>query len=174
MRFLLIILCTLGLAGSAAGHEFWVSPARYIVPTGAPVEVTTRIGEKFKAPSRPFLPGSFVRFDAVSGDMVVPVTGRIGDDPVSVELPDGLAVLVLETKDLGLRYTDPAKWPQFVEHKAFPGAMAAHTARGLGLTGFHERYRRFAKSLVAGGRWHGVGSRAGPAHRDRGAWQSLH
>lgn len=156
MRLIAAILITFGQVFPAAAHEFWISPAAYQVARGEAITVTTRIGEKFKAASRSFLPGTFVRYDAVRGQTVVPVTGRIGDDPVYVTPPEGLVILVHETKDLGLTYSDPERWPRFVAHKAFPGAMESHAKRGLEMTGFRERYRRFAKSLVAVGTGQGA------------------
>lgn len=153
---LAIVLLAFVVAVPAGAHEFWISPAAYAVDSAEQIQVTTRIGEKFNAASRPYLPGTFVRFDAVSGAVVLPVEGRIGDDPVQVAPPEGLVVLVYETKDLGLTYSEPGKWAGFVAHKAFPGAMDAHAARGLPEVGFRERYRRFAKSLVAVG--HGAGA----------------
>lgn len=156
MRISFVILVFLVLALPSRAHEFWISPGTYQVAPEAPVTVTTRIGENFKAASRPFLPGTFERYEAVSADQVLPVTGRIGDDPVAVPLPEGLGILVHESKDFRLTYKDPEKWPKFVAHKDLKGALAAHQARGFGPVGFSERYRRFAKSLVAVG--HGRGA----------------
>jgi uncharacterized GH25 family protein len=68
---------------------------------------------------------------------------------------DGLVVIVHETSDSTLTYTEWDKFIDFVEHKDFDSALAAHAARGLPETGFKESYRRYAKALIA------VGSGAG-------------
>ena len=81
----------------------------------------------------------------------------MGDNPALVMEAgaDGLAVVVHETTDSRLTYTDFAVFQRFVAHKDFATALADHAARGLPETGFKETYRRHAKSLIA------VGSGAG-------------
>ncbi len=139
------------LASRAFGHEFWISPERYQLGAGDTLQVTTRIGEKFKAPSRPHLPGALVRYEALTPQGAQPVTGRMGDDPLSVELPEGLSVLVLETRPVELTYKDAEIWKRFLRHKDFPWAEARNAARGLPEEGVRERYVRYAKALVAVG-----------------------
>ncbi|WP_108257531.1 DUF4198 domain-containing protein [Mangrovicoccus ximenensis] len=145
-----LVLCML-LASRAFGHEFWISPGRYEIPAGDTLQVTTRIGEKFKAPSRPYLPGAVARYEALTAAGTVPVAGRMGDDPLSLELPAGLAVLVHETRPVVLTYKDADTWKRFFRHKDFPEAIERHAARGLPESGFRERYVRYAKALVAVG-----------------------
>lgn len=104
-----------------------------------------------------YFPNEIARFEVLQGDAVRPVTGRIGDNPalsMSAET-DGLAIVVHETTDSRLTYSDFAVFQRFVTHKDFKTALADHAARGLPETGFQETYRRHAKSLIA------VGSGAG-------------
>ncbi|NHX27281.1 DUF4198 domain-containing protein, partial [Escherichia coli] len=85
------------------------------------------------------------------------ITSRIGNRPAMSQpaMGEGLTIIVHETTDQRLTYTDWSKFTDFVTHKAFDGLPEAHIARGLPQTGFDETYRRYAKSLVAIG--HGRG-----------------
>jgi len=134
-----------------AAHEFWISPERYLIPQDRMIVAALRVGEDFKGPSFAYLPPQSARFDLVQGDRAVPVTSRIGDRPAlnqGVDRP-GLWIVVHETADHRLRYTDPQKFRNFANHKGFPAVLQQHKARGLPDDGFVELYRRYAKALVA-------------------------
>jgi hypothetical protein len=110
-----------------------------------------------KGSSLIYLPNDIARFEVIQGDTARPVEGRMGDNPalVMTGLTDGLAIVVHETDDSMLTYTDFGVFQRFVAHKDFATALADHAARGLPEKNFRETYRRHAKSLVA------VGSGAG-------------
>jgi len=147
-------LAVLALSVPAANsHEFWLSPDNFTVSDADVIEVRLRVGERMAGAPLSLLPRQIARFEVVQGDRVRPVTGRMGDNPAlsMAAERDGLAVVVHETTDLRLTYTEFAKFARFVTHKAFDGALAAHAARGLPETGFQETYRRYAKSLIAVG-----------------------
>ncbi len=75
---------------------------------------------------------------------------RIGSEMKGSSLIyDGLAVVVHETMDSTLTYTDFGVFQRFVAHKDFATALADHATRGLPEKNFRETYRRHAKSLVA-------------------------
>lgn len=130
---------------------------------GEAIVADIRVGEKFKGPEYSYFPPHFTRFDLVIGDTVTPVPGRMGDRPaMTMEAPAaGLAIIVHETADRRLTYTDRAKFDSFVAHKAFPDTLARHAERGLPDTGFSETYRRYAKALVAVGDGQGQDRRVG-------------
>lgn len=142
---------------SAHAHEFWLMPEQFTVEAGQLMRVDLRNGEMMKGASLPYLPGDVTRFDVVTAGSAIPVVSRIGDQPaLAMPAPaEGLAVVVLETKDRTVTYDDFAKFTRFVTHKAAPDVQVQHSARGLPQTGFTERYRRYTKSLIA------VGSGAG-------------
>jgi len=110
-----------------------------------------RVGQNFKAPSYAYIPQQSVRFEVVLGDQTIPATSRIGDRPALSQRIEGtgLAVIVHETTDAKLTYTEWEKFTGFVEHKDFKTALEEHAKRGLPRTGFKETYRRYVKSLVA-------------------------
>jgi hypothetical protein len=87
----------------------------------------------------------------IQGDSIRPIEGRMGDNPALAmdRLADGLAIVVRETADSTLTYSDFAVFQHFVAHKDFATALADHAARGLPEGDFRETYRRYAKSLVA-------------------------
>ncbi len=139
------------LAAPAGAHEFWISPTDYTPAPGEATSADLRVGERFSGAVQAYFPNSITRFDVVAGDAATPVEGTVGDRPAMAPatLPEGLAVIVHETGDSRLTYTEAAKFARFAAHKGFPeiavGAQMPVT----------ELYRRYAKSLI------GVGSAAG-------------
>ncbi|SMX46764.1 DUF4198 domain-containing protein [Actibacterium lipolyticum] len=140
-------------AASAQAHEFWISPESYQIAPDDPIRADIRVGQNLKGSAYAYIPKRFERFDLIVGDSVIPVEGRMGDRPAMVTIPpeSGMAIVVHETTDTILTYTDWDKFLTFVTDKHFPDALEQHAARGLPETGFRESYRRFAKSLIAVG-----------------------
>ncbi|MHC0052119.1 DUF4198 domain-containing protein [Actibacterium sp. D379-3] len=150
---LLSTLATMLFAVSATAHEFWLSPEQYQVAPDQPIRADIRVGQNFAGAAYAYIPDRTARFELVMGDTVMQVPGRMGDRPaLAMAAPQsGLAILVHETTDTSLTYTEWDKFASFVAHKAFPGLPAAHMDRHLPQTGFSESYRRYAKALVAVG-----------------------
>lgn len=159
MKFsgLLTVIAVVCSTGMAKAHEFWLTAEDYTIAPEDSLRVGLRIGSEMKGSSLIYLPKDIARFEVLQGDIARPVTGRMGDNPALVMegLGDGLAIVVHETMDSTLTYTDFEVFRRFVEHKAFPTALADHAARGLPEKNFRETYRRHAKSLIA------IGSGAG-------------
>jgi hypothetical protein len=153
MRILVLAALLLAFAPAARAHEFWLSPEAWTVAPGDSLVVRLRVGETFKGPSYIYNPARFARFEVIAGGQARPVEGRVGDDPaLAAPAPaEGLAIVVHETTDSQLIWTEWEKFRGFVAHKDFPGVLEAHAARGLPQTGFRETYRRYAKALVAVG-----------------------
>ena len=155
---ILLTAVTMALsAGAAKAHEFWLSPDDYTVALADVMQVRMRVGQGMEGAALSYLPQAAARFEVVQGDTIRPVEGRMGDNP-ALAMPaeaEGLAIVVHETTDSQLTYSDFAVFQRFVAHKDFRTALADHAARGLPETGFGETYRRHAKSLIA------VGSGAG-------------
>lgn len=151
MRLFIALLFISSTATGAIAHEFWVSPQRYSVAQSDTIFADFRVGQNFKAPSYAYIPQQSTRFEIVLGDQVIPAESRIGDRPALAQRIEGkgLAVIVHETTDAKLTYTEWDKFTGFVEHKDFAGALEKHAERGLPQTGFKETYRRYVKSLVA-------------------------
>lgn len=137
----------------AIGHEFWISPLDYQIDSNENIVADLRVGQNFKGANFGYIPQNFVRFELVSGEMAVPVEGRIGDRPaLSMAAPeDGLWVVVHETTDSLLTWASWEKFVGFVDHKKLANTLETHEERGLSQEGVKERYRRFAKALIAVG-----------------------
>ena len=112
-----------------------------------------RVGQNYKGSSFSYLPPQFRRFEFVIGDEIKPVVGTMGDRPaVTMTAPgEGLVVLVHETTDTKLTYSEFQKFEDFVTHKGADWVLEAHAARGLPPERFKEVYSRYAKSLVGVG-----------------------
>lgn len=138
------------IAFSAKAHEFWIDPEAYLIPGDGTVVAATRVGQTYKGSSYSFLPPQFRRFDYALGDVVAPVPGTIGDRPaVTMAAPgDGLLVLIHETTDMTVTYTEFENFEEFVKHKDATWVLAEHEARGLPTDRFKEAYSRYAKSLI--------------------------
>ena len=153
-------LAVVALASSAIAakaHEFWLVPEDYAIAPAETLRVGLRIGSEMKGSSLIYLPKDIARFEVIQGYTTRPVEGRMGDNPALVMegLSDILAIVVHETMDSTLTYSDFGVFQRFVEHKDLTNALADHASRGLPEKNFRETYRRHAKSLVA------VGSGAG-------------
>ncbi len=150
-------------AAPLQAHEFWIDAADYTVPAGTPVVAAFRNGEFFKGSSLSYVPNRSTRFDLVAGGAIFPVPARVGDNPAFdvADLPAGLLTILHETTDQIVTYTDWAMWVRFTEHKDFAYAQADHIDRGLPQDTFRERYRRYAKALVAVGDGAGADARHG-------------
>ncbi|SFR34828.1 DUF4198 domain-containing protein [Litoreibacter janthinus] len=153
LRLFRTVALFLWAATSAQAHEFWISPEVYETPKGGEIQAHLRVGQEFGGASYSFNPNQFERFDLVAGDQVIPVTGRLGDTPaLGMTSPaDGLITIVHETGDNILTYKEMEKFEKFAKHKDFEWAVTRHMERGLPTDRFMERYRRYAKSLVAVG-----------------------
>ncbi len=152
LRCLTVLCFVLGVQPAFA-HEFWISPERYQIAMGEDAVAHLRVGQEFKGPAFSYIDRQVTRFDLVQGETVAPVIARTGDNPaMDVTLDDeGLWIVVHETADSTLTYREWEKFEAFVAHKAFPGVLGDHAARGLPEAGFKESYRRFAKALIAVG-----------------------
>ena len=156
-RILYLVSCLVAASLPATAHEFWISPVNYAIQPDEQAQAHLRVGQGFIGPAYSYQTRQFERFEVLQNGNVIPVTGRLGDVPAMTMdgLGDGLAIIVHETTDSTLTYSEWPKFEKFIDHKAMTGTRAAHTARGIRQENFKEAYRRFAKSLVA------VGSGAG-------------
>ena len=156
---IVIGLCLLSYsAHTAQAHEFWVSPADYTVTVGDTITADLRVGSDMKGVPQPYLTDNIARFDLVTGDTVVTVTGRLGDQPAMAvtAVTEGLAIAVHVTTNTTLTYQDYNVFNRFVGHKNLDGVLAQHEARGLPRSKFQESYSRNAKALIAVGNGKGA------------------
>lgn len=145
-----MVICA---ATAAPAHEFWIEPQQYQVQSGAPLSADLRNGENFKGSAMVWSDRQFTRFEMVSGETVLPVTGRLGDAPAlqTTAPAEGLLIVLHETTPLSLTYMEWAKFLRFADHKNFTSAEADHLANGWPREGFRESYTRHVKALIAVG-----------------------
>ncbi len=152
--FVSALAAVLGSASMTLGHEFWIEPTEFQVQNDEAVVADLRNGELFEGTSLSFSERRNTRMEAVMGDAVTPVAGRMGDRP-AIQLPaigeDGLLILVHEAAPATVSYRDWAKFLRFAAHKDFDTAEAIHIARGWAQDDFEERYTRHSKALIAVG-----------------------
>lgn len=155
LKLIILGMASALLALPASGHEFWIDPHDYQLEDDQPIVADIRVGQYFKGNAYSYVPNNFARFELLSGGQTSTVEGILGDRPAltaQAVAENELTIIVHETTDSRLTYTEWEKFVAFVEHKDFGGVLAAHEARGLPQTRFVETYRRYAKSLVAVGR----------------------
>jgi uncharacterized GH25 family protein len=138
---------------AAAAHEFWIDAEPYSLSAGQTIEARLRNGENFEGIALPYAPHQFERFDLIFDADIAPIEGRLGDNPAvnTQPLGNGLHVVVLQTVNSIITYTDFTKFQAFVDHKDLGDARALHAARGLSFEKFSELYGRFPKALIAVG-----------------------
>lgn len=164
MRLPTALIFSLALAaGPVAAHEFWIAPADFTLAPDAALVAELRVGERFAGDTFPYLPPRFVRFDLVAGDEVLPLPGRIGDDPaLNVSgLPEGLIVLAYVSTPSTVTYADAATYESYITQEGLEFAADRNAARGIDPVGMSERFTRHAKSLVAVGDGAGQDRRLG-------------
>lgn len=163
MRFKLVSVLLFMLASPAGSHEFWIAPLEYVIDTDQSVKAQLRVGQNFEGAVQRFFERQIARFEVSHAGKTVKVTGRLGDDPAldMAALGEGLLVVVHETTDTVLTYRKEELFANFVAHKGVPGLIAENQKRGFPAMGFQEKFRRFAKSLIAAGDGAGQDFRVG-------------
>ena len=141
------------IAASAIAHEFWIEPQEYQVQIGAPLIADLRNGQQFTGSKLAYFDKRTERFELIQDGKTIAYQARLGDIPAlqTVAAQNGLLVILHETTESVLTYSEWNKFRKFTKHKGFADAIERHTARGLPQKGFKEIYRRFAKSLVGVG-----------------------
>ena len=160
-----IAIATLAFALCAPvtqAHEFWIDPVAFEIASGGDLVADIRVGQEFEGAALSYLPNSFRQFAVIQGDANTPVLSRTGDRPALNQAPveDGLAVLVHETTDSIVIYTEFEKFESFVSHKDALWVVDIHLEEGLP-NEFREVYSRYAKSLVSVGAGAGRDAEAG-------------
>lgn len=67
-------------------HEFWIEPIEFQVQKDQKLEADLKNGEFFKGSRQSFFANRNTSFQAVLGENVTPISGRMGDRP-AIQLP---------------------------------------------------------------------------------------
>jgi uncharacterized GH25 family protein len=143
-------LLLLVAAGQSSAHEYWIEPENYQIAPGAKLVAQLKVGQHFQGDAQAYLPGNIERFQISTGGTVVDVKSRIGDLPALNEnlSREGLALISLVSNIFTLKYTEPGLFEKVLDYEGLDGILQEHRRRGLPISGFHEAYQRFAKSLI--------------------------
>lgn len=122
-----------------------------------------RNGQFFTGSSLAYFDKRTERFEMIQDGETRAIAGRMGDIPAlqTVAPKDGLLVILHQSTDAFVTYSQWEKFRTFTEHKGFPEAIAQHAARGLPQVGFKEVYTRFVKALVGVGDAKGMDAETG-------------
>ena len=150
-------LAGFALAGPALAHEFWFEPDVFTPPANGHIEAQLRVGQDFKGSTYPYIGRDIELFTLTMGDKSEPVKGRDGDKPaLSVDAPgEGLAIISYQNTYSTLRFTEWDRFTYYVDYEGLEGVIERHRERGLPETGFREKYKRCAKTLVGVGNGEG-------------------
>jgi uncharacterized GH25 family protein len=151
LRIYMSVACL--ISTPAYSHELWLEGADYEIAINEKVVSDLKVGENFQGSTYSFFPDSFQRFDITLAGQVKPVEGRLGNRPaVDIDaLGEGLNILVYQSNNMIVTYTEFEKFASFVEHKALENALSKHEELGFPKDKFREVYSRYAKSLIGVG-----------------------
>ncbi|WP_018689652.1 DUF4198 domain-containing protein [Ahrensia kielensis] len=156
LRIFASVACLFSAPASA--HEMWLEGVNYEIDVDEKIVSNLKVGQNFKGSTYSFFPDSFQRFDIALADQLKPVEGRLGNRPtVDINaLGEGLNILLYQSNDMIVTYTEFDKFASFVTHKAFENTLAEHEQRGFPKDKFREVYSRYAKSLIGVGNARGA------------------
>lgn len=158
-----LLIALLHLPIGALAHELWIEPVQYSVPSDTRIQARLVNGQSFEGVELPYFPNRTELFRVFNADGDNEIINRIGNRPaIDLEnLPDGLNILVYQSKPAELTYAEPEKFTNFIKHKDLKFTFEDHLARGLPENKVTEVYTRFSKSLVGIGSSNGNDKRVG-------------
>jgi uncharacterized GH25 family protein len=147
MKRLSWIVLLVGLtAPRVLAHDFWIEPSTYRPGNGAVVTAALRVGQDFAGDPVPRSAQLLDTFDIRDTSGERPVAGIENRDPAGyVRVGGGTSVLRYRSKGSPLEQT-PEKFAQFLREEGLQ-----HIVPGTPTRGHHERFYRYAKTIVGAG-----------------------
>lgn len=134
---------------SAAAHEFWAEPSRFVLAAGGPIAVRLCLGDGFEGTSLPRNPARIERFVAAGPTGELPVVGLDGADPAGVvRLPAPGGYVVAYGSDRAFTEIPLAEFERYAREKGLERIVAARGAVPARAGKVREAYSRHAKALV--------------------------
>jgi hypothetical protein len=152
-------------AGTASGHEYWLSPSRYQAAAGDKVSIGALVGTGFRGDPRPYAAPRSVRF-VVAAARAVDLTPAAlnGEIPwATFVMPDDQGAVVAFQSNFADIELPAAEFDAYLELEGLDGPRAARARQGDQAGPGRERYARCPKVWIAGAAPAG----AGPATRAR-------
>ncbi|MGH8203784.1 MAG: DUF4198 domain-containing protein, partial [Steroidobacteraceae bacterium] len=134
---------------SAAAHEFWAEPTRFVLATGGAIGVRLCLGDGFEGTSLPRNPARIERFVATGPTGELPVVGLDGADPAGVvRLSATGGYVVAYGSDRAFTEIPEAEFERYAREKGLKRIVAARGAVPARAGKVREAYSRHAKALV--------------------------
>ena len=158
-RIAAVIVAVAAHATLAHAHDFWIEPSTFRPAVGQLVSTTLRVGQEFVGDPIPRSGELIDTFTVREGGKEKEVVGFENRDPagyVRVEQP-GLSIIGYRSKPYPLEL-DAAKFEEFLKNEGLERISAIRAQRHETAKPDHERFYRFAKSVlnsqlpVSGGR----------------------
>lgn len=150
-RMLIVGLGVLLAAGSLAGHDTWLVPARYRVTAGEPMIVAFNTSMEFPTSDGAAAPDRITRFDIWTSDGVTkPVTGyRVEGMSLVVEVTpgSGMTVIATATKHRLIEIEGP-DFTEYITEEGLEYVVKARADAGQSDALGRERYSKVAKTVL--------------------------
>lgn len=138
------------VAGAAAGHDLWLSPATHTAHTGQSVPVAIRVGHAGQDEILPRDPQRVVRLDHVKPDgRATPAPGPEGGHPATIVRCEqaGLHQVVYRSNAAYSELPGP-KFTAYLKEEGLDEIVRLRTQRGESDRPGRERYSRSVKALL--------------------------
>jgi uncharacterized GH25 family protein len=139
-------------AGTASGHEYWLSPSRYQAAAGDKVSIGALVGTGFRGDPRPYAAPRSVRF-VVAAARTVDLTPAAlnGEIPwATFVMPDDQGAVVAYQSNFADIELPAAEFDAYLELEGLDGPRAARAKQGAAAGPGRERYARCPKLWIAG------------------------
>ena len=164
LRLLFAPLVALLFAGSAAAHEYYLMPEKFIVSADEEIAVRHHLGQRFAGNEMPYISSWNIRSELWrDGTLVSQLRGTDGDRP-ALNLPPQEPGLISVVHQSNISKYAPGDWAKFAAYLSKEGLgskIAEHRARGLDETDPTEAYSRYAKTLITVGQGGGQDAATG-------------
>lgn len=148
-RIAAVIVAVAAHASLAYAHDFWIEPSTFRPAVGQLVSTSLRVGQEFVGDPIPRSGELIDTFTVREGGKEKEVAGFENHDPagyVRVEQP-GLSIIGYRSKPSPLEL-DAAKFEEFLKNEGLERISAIRAQRHETAKPDHERFYRFAKSVL--------------------------
>jgi uncharacterized GH25 family protein len=149
---LVLMIASLGSAPETLAHEYWLSPSRYAAHAGQEVRITAATGEGFAGHRLPYAEARTAEFQLRSSMIfdLAPLATE-GDSILArfIAPDDRGAVVVLVSTPSPIELP-AAKFETYLAEDGLEAVIAARARTGASAEPGRERFRRCAKSWIAG------------------------
>ena len=141
------------VASNLWAHDLWIEPSTFHPAPGATISVGLRVGQNFVGDPVPRSSRLIEQFIVRQTGGDKPIAGSENIDPAGWFRADAEATAVVAYSSLGSYVELPApKFEEYLRQEGLERIVDIRTARGERERPGRERFFRYAKTLLAGGR----------------------